>query len=191
VCSPVGHSLVGAAAYLLAARRPLPEARWRVYGAGACVALANLPDTDMLVPVVLGGNIGIAFHRGLSHSITFALAVGALAALLAAFAPRLAPELVGRTPPWRRAGLWAGLLVTSHLVLDVFAADGRAPYGIPLFAPFSDAHFISPVPLFAGIHNPSWAAIVAPDNLATMATDLWLALPLGVLLLLRYRRGRA
>jgi membrane-bound metal-dependent hydrolase YbcI (DUF457 family) len=190
VCSPVGHSLVGVAAYLLAAERPLPGPGWRLAGAGTCVVLANLPDADFLVPVLFGQSVGHAFHRGLSHSVAFALGVGVLAALLAAAAPRLMPSLAGALPGWRRAGLGAGLLVASHLVLDVFGADTRPPYGVPLLAPFSDAHFISPVPLFASVDHRSLATLVAPANLLNMAADLWLALPLGALLLLRYRRGR-
>lgn len=189
MASPVGHSLVGVAAYLLAARRPLAGGAWTALGVIACVGLANLPDFDMFAPLLFGRQFGLAFHRGLSHSLAFAAFAGAMAALLAAAAPRMAPALGERLPEWRRAGLWAGLLVASHLMLDVFGYDARPPYGVPLFAPFSSTYFVSPVPLFAGVRNTSLAVFLTPTNFAAMASDLWLAVPLLVLARWRWRRG--
>jgi hypothetical protein len=41
----------------------------------------------------------------------------------------------------------------SHLLLDFFAKDGRAPFGIPLAWPFSDQHWMAHLSVFNGIRH--------------------------------------
>jgi membrane-bound metal-dependent hydrolase YbcI (DUF457 family) len=189
VASPVAHSLVGVAGFLML---PRADAGGRAVApallAGA-VLLANLPDADLLLTLLVGDAPGVVLHRGVSHSLPFALLVGIVAGCAAALAARRRPALVARLPRWDVLGLAAGLLVASHAVLDVFTGDDHFPYGVPLLAPFSDAYVISPVQLFAGVKHGSMAAFLAFDNLTAMGRELWLALPVLLLAALRHRRG--
>jgi membrane-bound metal-dependent hydrolase YbcI (DUF457 family) len=80
---------------------------WRI--AAYVAILANLPDIDVAVGLLLQGN-GSAFHRGPTHSVLFAL----FAAILAARAWRLwalIPKLGFRT---------CFLIILSHTVADFF-----------------------------------------------------------------------
>jgi membrane-bound metal-dependent hydrolase YbcI (DUF457 family) len=189
VASPVAHSLVGVAGFLMLPRAGAGGRAVALVLLAGAVFLSNLPDADVLLPLLVGDAPGIAYHRGFSHSFLFPPLVGVVAGGAAALVARMRPDLGARLPEWRTVGLAAGLLVASHVVLDVFTADGRAPYGVPFLWPFSDLHVISPVPLFAGVRNTSVAAFFAPDSLRAMATDLWLALPVLLLAALRHRRG--
>src|SRR5262249_27665646 len=70
-------------------------------------------------------------HRGASHSLFMALAIGLVAALLA--------RRVGW--PMLRTGIAVTVAVASHGILDALGAGGR---GIPLLWPFSATRFHSP-----------------------------------------------
>jgi membrane-bound metal-dependent hydrolase YbcI (DUF457 family) len=74
---PLGHTAIGLAAYQVCRDRKLDEGSlWMV--AIFMAILANLPDIDVVLGLVLEGN-GWAFHRGPTHSLFFALATGFLA----------------------------------------------------------------------------------------------------------------
>jgi hypothetical protein len=47
------------------------------------------------------------------------------------------------------------ILYSSHAVLDYLGADTGPPFGIPIFWPFTDAYYTSPVPIFLDIQRPS------------------------------------
>src|SRR5262249_12440352 len=99
--------------------------------AGA-VAMAMLPDSDLL-PVWLGApDRGLFGHRGILHTPLFGRLVG------------LAVFVIGRVRRHARpvrAALAAALLVASHGLLDAMAQDGR---GIYFAWPFSDQRFHLP-----------------------------------------------
>jgi inner membrane protein len=97
--------------------------------AGALCAM--VPDLD-----VIGFYFGVRYsdmlgHRGLSHSIAFALG---LSALLAAAWPTAEP---GRLP----AFLFLFLATLSHPFLDAFTDGGL---GVAWFAPFSNQRYFFP-----------------------------------------------
>jgi len=98
-----------------------------VLGGGLALALATLPDVDHRVP-------GIS-HRGVTHTVWFALAVGgtvgALAALLGAGRGPLAGTGVGVF----------GFAVATASILSHLGADALTPMGITPFAPLRDAHY--------------------------------------------------
>ena len=101
----------------------------RLLVAGAVAAA--LPDAD-----VVAFKLGIAYadafgHRGASHSLVFALAVGLLGAC---FARAL------RTSP-ARALLWLSACTASHPLLDAFTNGGL---GVALYWPASDARLFAP-----------------------------------------------
>jgi inner membrane protein len=94
-------------------------------------ALAMLPDADV-IGVMLGlPDVGPLGHRGLTHSLLFAVAVALGAALLA------------RRLGWRPlyTAFFAFLVVGSHGPLDALTHNSR---GVPLLWPISDQAIAMP-----------------------------------------------
>ena len=121
--SPILHVAAGAGICLLD-RRSLTAVKWRF---AAAVMLASvLPDFDV-VPGLLIGDPN-RFHSDYSHSIGAALIAALLCALLV------------KTQRWR-LGFWVVVSWTTHVLLDALTVDGRPPYGVPLFWPFSRLYF--------------------------------------------------
>lgn len=102
--------------------------RVRLAGAGAAltVSVSTLPDLDLFVAALS--------HRGLTHTLAFAILAGA--ALGAVASGSLTRRLPRRSAV--RAGLWVwlttALSMCSHLL-----GDAMTPMGIRPFAPGSDA----------------------------------------------------
>lgn len=102
---------------------------WRLLFAGIICSL--LPDVD-----VVGFKLGVSYadifgHRGLSHSLLFALSAGLLGALAA-------PVLrSGRVTAF---AVCAGA-VLMHIFLDALTNGGL---GVALFWPYSDARYFFP-----------------------------------------------
>lgn len=116
VYSPVGLSL------LLVGLNELA-----VLGGVGMIALATLPDCDHRLPVVS--------HRGPTHSLAFAAALGAvlgaLGFLLGDYVSTVTPIVMGAF-----ASVIGVLAVLSHL-----AADSITPMGIRPFWPVSRRHY--------------------------------------------------
>ena len=113
---PVAHGLVGAG--VVAALHPRPFARRRtplLVGA----ALANCPDLDFALVIAYHER---GWHRGFTHSLAFALAIGLC--FLAALG-------------WRRRGaaFAYGLAFASHALLDY--ATTKFGRGVELLWPFT------------------------------------------------------
>lgn len=126
MASAFTHALVGAA---LAAAGPRELPRLRL--ALTLAFLSAMPDLD-----VVGLRLGIPYehalgHRGITHSLAFALVVGFAAggALFRARGQRLA------------AGALASLAIASHGLLDAFTDAGL---GIGFFLPFGSQRFFFP-----------------------------------------------
>lgn len=129
-----------ASAWLLPRARgaDLAAAAWKERRAlGAAILLANLPDVDYL-PGLLAGDLN-RYHHLHTHTLGW-VAVTSLAAWW------IWRSVAASRP--RGLLLLAGALGLSHLVADLFSADGRPPYGIMALWPLSDAYFISPHTLF-------------------------------------------
>lgn len=95
--------------------------------AAAVASTATIPDLDMKVPFVK--------HRGITHTVWFALAVGAVfgavGAILGVRSGVLGAALFGGL-----AFLFGALTVVSHLL-----ADALTPMGIEPFAPVRDDRY--------------------------------------------------
>ncbi|PYS98632.1 MAG: metal-dependent hydrolase [Acidobacteria bacterium] len=142
---------------------------------------AVLPDADVLA-FAFGVPYGSMFgHRGLTHSLAFALAL--------AFA---VVALFFRDAPDRRALVLFFFLVTaSHGALDALTNGGL---GVAFFAPFSGARYFFPFrpvvvsPIGVGSFFSEWGLAVLESEL------LWVWLPttivVGVVLIFRRLRGR-
>jgi uncharacterized membrane protein (UPF0136 family) len=72
---PLGHAVIGLTIHDMLTREESALKSLKL----ACFTaiLANLPDVDVLAGLLLTGN-GNAFHRGPTHSILFALIMGAI-----------------------------------------------------------------------------------------------------------------
>ena len=133
--------------------------------AGAIVAV--LPDLD-----VAGRAFGISpdsllGHRGISHSVGFALAI----ALLAMLAVRL---------PWQKCFLFLFLSALSHGLTDMLTDGGK---GIALLWPFAEARIfapfrpieVSPI-LLRSIENGKLPLVLASELIWLIAPALLLAM---------------
>ncbi|PYS98159.1 MAG: hydrolase [Acidobacteria bacterium] len=93
---------------------------------------AMLPDADV-ISFAFGVSYGSMFgHRGITHSIIFAVTIGILVSVL--FYP-------GREIPKWKLALYFGLVTATHPFLDMFTNGGR---GVALLAPFSGERFFFP-----------------------------------------------
>jgi inner membrane protein len=143
----------------------------RVWWAGAGCAV--LPDADVLglwLGVPFGSMLG---HRGLTHSLAFAMALAAIVA------PVVAPRGVRV-----RAALYLFLATASHGVLDAMTDGGT---GIAFFAPVDDGRYflpwrpipVSPIGL-SRFFGPRGAAVIQAEVWLIWLPALVLALTVAV-----------
>lgn len=127
--SAFSHAFVGAALGALF-RRPGPPARFWLAGA-ACAAAPDLDVIGLWFGVPWRSMLG---HRGLSHSLPFAVVLGGVVT-----------ALLFRGPEWRgrrlAAWLFLALATASHGVLD---AMNDAATGVAFFAPFDAMRYFLP-----------------------------------------------
>jgi inner membrane protein len=127
------------------------------------MALALLPDADVALVALGACDDGACGHRGASHSLPFALAIGLLAGLAAR---RLRWPVV-------RTVVAATFAVASHAMLDALGAGGR---GLPLLWPISDARFISPIRMFPDA--PRGLALLSIPGAINVAIEFAVFLPM-------------
>jgi inner membrane protein len=126
----IGHVAIGLAARKFYEGDIVP--RWPpLAGMFLWSGLSLLPDAD-----VAGFSFGIPYssqfgHRGATHSIAFAVAVGVAAYVIA----------VAKALPRMRTALLVTLVVASHSLLDTLTDGGR---GCALLWPFSTERFFAP-----------------------------------------------
>ena len=116
---PIGHSAIGLATYHTIQTSSNSRSRWQVLA--FIVVLANLPDVDVIVGLLLHGN-GNFYHRGPTHSLCFAIASGYLASQawrLGDYIPRLRFS-------------FCFMIIFSHVLADI--AFTTSP--VSLFWPF-------------------------------------------------------
>lgn len=126
----LGHLAVGVSAARLY-RQDVPDQRAPLASILFWSALSFLPDAD-----VIGFQFDIHYadewgHRGASHSLMFAVAVGVAVGLLARLFKR----------PALRTAIAAILVIASHALLDTLTNGGL---GIALFWPFDHTRYFAP-----------------------------------------------
>jgi inner membrane protein len=178
MASAFSHAAVAVAIGYTLTARSLPARFWLL-----SVACSILPDAD-----VLGFAAGIPYghmlgHRGLSHSLAFAVALSA--AVVRWGFPGV--------PPWSQEGRFLLLnfvLVTaSHGLLDAMTDGGL---GVAFFAPFDNTRYFfpwRPVP----VSPIGVAAFFTPYGLQVLLSEfVWIWIPAGLLMLgaAAYRRMR-
>ena len=196
MASLFGH--VGAAVALGAPLRP----RAGVLALGAFCAV--LPDAD-----VVAFALGIPYehplgHRGATHSVAFALAVGALVGGAAGLWRRRGAGVRGRPGPHRQGpgprqvpplalGAYAAAATLSHAVLDAMTTGGE---GVGFLIPFTAERFFFPFRPIA-VSPIGAEAFFSEWGLRVVASEaLWIGLPAlafvaAVGLWRRGREGRA
>lgn len=139
------------------------------------VIASVLPDAD-----VLAFRLGVPYasdfgHRGFSHSLLFALAVGVLAL---AFAPALRCKRL-------TAFLFVTISCASHGLLDMLTNGG---HGVAYLWPFSDERFFFPSQVIE-VSTLNLRRFFGPAGLTVLLSELrWIWLPaaaaaaLGILL---------
>jgi inner membrane protein len=143
-----------------------------------------LPDAD-----VAGLVVGIPYehlwgHRGMTHSITFAILVGIVIPILAV------PSIAWLSRGYGVLVIYFGLVTLSHGLLDAFTNGGL---GIAFFAPFDATRYFFPwrpivvSPIGMAQFFSSWGVGVLLSEL------IWIGIPVGVWLLgqrmMRRREG--
>ncbi len=156
MATPVGHGLLGAGIGVATTRNWRGHLPWFVFLAVSAVAA----DFDFL-PGLLVGDINRWHHQG-SHSLLAAFIWAAMTWIVFVW-------VKGRDKYASvRAGLVAGLVYASHLLLDCLTTDTRAPFGIPLLWPISERAFLAPVTPIPGVSHG-----VPGDGLATVLTSIF------------------
>ena len=146
-------------------------------------ACAALPDAD-----VIGLRLGIPYqhvlgHRGLSHSIAFAL-------LLAALAIWLTQRRDAGHPPAARVGWLFFLATMSHGLLDALTDGGL---GVAFFAPFQAERYFFPWRPIA-VSPISIRRLLSGEGGAVVASELlivWIPAALIAISAIWFRRRRA
>jgi inner membrane protein len=156
------HAIVPIALGLAAGRRHISP---RITVAG--IALAMLPDAD-----VIGFKLGIDYadqwgHRGASHSLLLAAMVAGLVA------KALGPQQAGK------AFLFLFLSMASHGLLDTLTNGGL---GAALFWPFDDGRFHAPITPIA-VSPIGMSDFLSARGLAVLKSEMiWVWSPVIVLL---------
>jgi inner membrane protein len=154
----IGHIAVGMAAARVSERRVAP---WSSMASWA--GLSMLPDVD-----VIGFPLGVHYgdpwgHRGATHSLLFAVAIGLVVGIVARRRGRAA----------LRTGLVATAVVASHGLLDTMTDGGL---GSALFWPFDLTRYFAPWrPLPVAPIGPG---IMSAYGVSVMLTEVVLFSPL-------------
>lgn len=135
MASPCGHTLVGLSLLNLWYPQTAPSKKrgWFVYGLVAFGA--SFPDLDFIPGLILG-QVG-RFHHGNFHSLGVAIGAALIAGIFI--------KLIQPSSSFIKTGSFVFCLGISHLFLDFFT---EAPYGFPLFWPFTETKLLSPIPIF-------------------------------------------
>lgn len=185
MATPIAHALAGImCASLLCIARPeirlLSKPSLFVVAAGA----ACLPDLDIAVGWLLVGDPS-AYHSRATHSLVFALFIGALALLLVrACGARC------RGARWPIATV-STLATASHALIDFSTGPqpGHATsYGTMLFWPFYTERVRLPFTVFRGVRHGDLSVWFSWHNMQTLLVELITFIPLTLLTLWACRR---
>jgi hypothetical protein len=178
--SPIGHTLAALAIRWAGGpergdRDPSGRAGWLGPLSLACVAVAVLPDVDLLF---------YRWHRTVTHSVGMTLLLMIIAAVVTG-------KVTGRVV-WRAVFL-IGAAHASHILLDWLGVDRYPPHGLQALWPFSHRWFVSDWDLFLPTerrHALSGASMWT--NLRAVVREVVILAPVAAMawLLTRTRRSR-
>ncbi len=178
MCSPIGHSLIGSVIGSFHCRNSPFISRKNLSPLLLAVIVANIPDLDYL-PGIIVGQLN-RYHHGWTHSL---VGVAVLSVAVWGLIKLLMKE--------NRAGfLFIFALLLSHLAADMMTIDEKAPYGIPLFWPFSDTFLQFPFTIFPAFSKHSLSEVLQWVNVRRALYEIRLLLPLLAAAFVLYRRNR-
>jgi inner membrane protein len=177
--SPIGHTLAALAIRWIgkpAGSDPDAAPRARILGplSLACVAVAVLPDVDLLF---------YRWHRTVTHSVGATLLVMIIAAVVTG-------KVTGRIG-WRVVFI-LGAAHASHVLLDWLGVDRFPPRGLQALWPFSHEWYISDWDIFLPTerrHALSAASMLT--NLRAVIGELAMVGPIALAAWLATRRRRS
>jgi membrane-bound metal-dependent hydrolase YbcI (DUF457 family) len=176
--TPIGHALAGAIVFYSLPDRIKNLTTLLI----AAIFFSLLPDIDFLFGFPLGDPN--RFHHNFTHSFVFVIVMGLIGGLLYAKLHK------------QRSLIYSAIFVSagiSHVILDVLAVDKRAPFGCPIFWPFSQEFYISPIVLFSDVSRVSDSrlflqSLFSVHNLATICVEALVLIP--ILLYFVWRKNR-
>lgn len=176
--SPISHSILGLSLYNLIGKPKILFNGWR--GIIIILFVGLLSDIDMFF-VVLTNNMYI--HRGITHSIFFALSAAFILSLIFLFK---------EDAVWEKIFMLFLMLTLAHIFIDYITIDDLPPAGIKLFWPFNNINYQSPYCIFPGF---DWETPKGLFSLATVRSFLFefiVCLPalLFTIWVGRYRKAR-
>lgn len=178
--TPFGHALAGAIIYT-----SLPAGRKQTAALVVAILFFTLfPDVDFLFGLLQGD--ANRYHHYFTHSFFFVIMVGILGGIV--------------YTKWRggRCLFYSAIFVSagiSHVILDLLAVDKRAPFGCPVFWPFSQNYVISPILLFSDVSRVSDSRLFLQSlfnrhNLATVGVEILVLAPILIFILWRKQNHR-
>jgi membrane-bound metal-dependent hydrolase YbcI (DUF457 family) len=176
--SIVGHALAGVSVASAFEHGGMRENRRRLFGLAALLSI--IPDLDVLIYIAFRP-IGMTPHRGITHTIAFALFAGVLMAIVCR-------RFLGLT--YLRMFLIVSAVLLSHSILDYLMGCGP---GVPFFWPISEQGFLLPFRLVPTAYyslslGDLLSVAVSPVTLVGMLLEIVIFLPL---ILLSQRRSGA
>ena len=142
--SPIAHSISG---YVIFKLFIIKNKKFRLIIKGLnkpltiflAIFVANAADLDFIVQLIIDEK----FHRGLTHSLFFALLFSFIMSIIA----RLSTK---NTTIFKQLFRLCLLLYGSHLLLDFFTVGGD---GMQILWPFNHDFYKSTTPIFPSVHH--------------------------------------
>ena len=176
--SIVGHALAGVSVASAIEHGGTRENRRKLFALAALLSIT--PDLDVLIYIAFRP-LGMIPHRGITHTIVFALFVGVFMAVVCR-------RFLGLT--FLRVFLIVSTVLLSHSLLDYLMGCGP---GVPFFWPISEQGFLLPFRLVPTAYyslsvGDLLSVAVSPVTLVGMFLEVVIFLPL---VLLSQHRSRA
>jgi len=178
--TPFAHGLAGYTVLILAEPQLATDFRGNLKAMGAGFFFGSLADADFLVAYY--SSHPVLQHHYFSHSIPFALLIGATAYVVL--------RALKKSQALRTAIVLTAVYGT-HLLLDYFTHDGSRPIGIPLFWPLTHKHLIAPVEIFSSIHRGGMETLFGAHNFEALLREALILVPLAFAAYLKSRRSKS
>jgi membrane-bound metal-dependent hydrolase YbcI (DUF457 family) len=178
--TPIGHALAGTIIYLFSNGKS--RKKWLILF--AVVFVAGLPDIDFVFGFIVGNPN--KHHHHFTHSFLFVVIAGLIGAFMAYKTSIMSFQ--------RSALLFIGAGI-SHIFLDILCLDTTAPFGVPIFWPFWEKCFISPIQIFSDVHRALsstifFQSLINWHNLRTVLLEIIILGPVAAYLFFRRNYSR-
>ncbi|MBD3374897.1 hypothetical protein GF406_07685 [candidate division KSB1 bacterium] len=173
--TPVGHTVAG----MIVAKGGIHIHKGLL---GIVLLFSLLPDFDFLIGFAVGDPN--RYHHHFTHSFLFIVFCALIAALIVSHKSSL---------KFKNIFVYSCFAGFAHLGMDLLAVDTSAPYGAPVFWPFSSTYFIASVQPFADVHRDSntgtfFISLFNTHNLNTVVREIIILVPLWLGSLWIFRR---